>query len=78
MEVNRVGAKLPALWTERPDLWFKDVEAQFELAKVISEETKYHHVVASLDQQQAIKVCELISNPPTINQYQELETDAFQ
>lgn len=75
MEVNRIGAKLPALWTERPDLWFKHVEAQFNLAKVTTEETKFHHVVASLDQQQAIKVCEIISNPPTTNQYQELKNE---
>lgn len=48
-EVERVSIKLPPFWTNNPELWFAQMESQFFLCKITEEETKYHHLVSSLE-----------------------------
>ncbi|CAI5673605.1 unnamed protein product [Oreochromis niloticus] len=44
-----VALKLPDFWLHDPPSWFVHVEAQFALRGISADDTKYHHVVASLD-----------------------------
>jgi hypothetical protein len=43
--VYRVVVRLPPFWTYRPVVWFAQAEAQFELAGITSERTKFNYVI---------------------------------
>lgn len=58
--------KLPTFWPESPKVWFAQAESQFAIKGISSDETKYHHVVASLDQAMAKRVVDLLTSPPTV------------
>ncbi|KAK3729078.1 hypothetical protein RRG08_005451 [Elysia crispata] len=44
-------------------------EAQFALKSISQDETKYYHVVSSLDTTTATRALSIITNPPTTNKY---------
>ena len=63
-EVNRVSVKLPPFWEVDPATWFVNVEAQFALANIVTDETKYNYVVANLDPKYWVEVQDILWNPP--------------
>lgn len=71
---QRVGVtlKLPQYWSKDPILWFAQVEAQFSIANIKSEETKFHHVISCLPPEAATEVRDLILKPPS-NPYSKLK-----
>lgn len=74
-EVLRVGVRIPPFWPEEPTLWFAQVESQFILFKITSDETKFYYLVDQFDHQYAAEVKDIITNPPTSNKYQKLKTE---
>lgn len=50
-------------------MWFAQAEAQFALAGVVQDETKFHHIVAKIDQSVICQVADLVKNPPQQNKY---------
>ncbi|GFQ93684.1 transposon Tf2-6 polyprotein [Trichonephila clavata] len=48
-EANKVRVKIPPFWEEKPEIWFFQVEAQFSIANINQEETKFNYLVAQLD-----------------------------
>lgn len=48
-EVSNVTVKLPTFYTLDPLAWFQHVEAQFGLCGISVDETKFWHMLASLD-----------------------------
>uniref|UniRef100_A0A1I8IFH7 Integrase catalytic domain-containing protein n=1 Tax=Macrostomum lignano TaxID=282301 RepID=A0A1I8IFH7_9PLAT len=46
--VAAVSVKAPPFYRNNPDAWFQTLESQFKLARITSEETKYHHLVSNL------------------------------
>lgn len=63
-EVNATTLKLPAFWSNNPALWFRQAEAQFHLRGITTEETRYYHVVAALDQVTAERVYAILERVP--------------
>ncbi|KAJ8982170.1 hypothetical protein NQ317_013955 [Molorchus minor] len=63
-EVSHVGIKIPPFWQKNPVRWFSQVEAQFALRKVTQDETKFHYIVAHLDQHVAEEFGDIINSPP--------------
>jgi hypothetical protein len=55
-EISRVAVRLPAFCPERPDVWFSQADAQFSLAGITNETTKFRHVTSQLDQRYAEEV----------------------
>lgn len=74
-EVHRVTIKLPPFWNNKPSLWFAQVEAQFTLAGITQEVTKFSYVIANLEQRFASEVEDLITTPPAITPYTTLKTE---
>lgn len=72
-EVKAVSLKLPQFWSEEPQVWFVQAEAQFALRNIIADDTKYFYVVSALDQSTARRVIDLLRSPPSTNKYQELK-----
>ena len=73
--VGAVSIKLPPFWTDDPVAWFQAIEAQFNLRAITSEDTKYWHVLGSIDKDVHKKLkgdLTRISNSAT--KYTELKT----
>ena len=67
--VKAVSLKLPAFWTAKPELWFKQVEAQFATRAISVDSTKFNYVVQSLDNNTAAEVEHIIMSPPATGSY---------
>lgn len=67
--IEHVSVKPPPFYSEDPFLWFAQLESQFALAKVITDETKYSHVVANLPAATAMEVRDILAAPPQADKY---------
>jgi hypothetical protein len=74
-EISRVAVRLSPFWAERPAVWFAQAEAQFSLAGISSERTKFHYVISQLDQRYAAEVEDIITSPPQQDPYSKLKTE---
>lgn len=72
-ELSRVAFKAPSFWEAEPDLWFRQIESQFIISGITSEETKYHCVVSAVDSKVLSAVRELICSPPVTKPYETLK-----
>ena len=73
-ETHAVALKLPTFWTDKPDLWFCSVEAQFAIRNITQDETKYYYVVSALTNDMASAVSSVLTNPPAKDKYVTLKT----
>lgn len=73
--VDAVGVKVPPFWPEEPALWFAQLEGQFLLANIVSDTTKFYHVVSNLDHRYASEVKDIIVKPPTTDKYDKLKNE---
>lgn len=74
-EVLRVGVRVPPFWPEEPALWFAQVESQFTLSKITTDDTKFCYLVSQLDHQYAAEVKDIITNPPATDKYLKLKQE---
>ena len=51
-------------------MWFAQAEAQFALANVVRDHTKFYHIIAKIDQSVICHVADLVTNPPNENKYE--------
>lgn len=72
-DVESLSVKIPTFWTNSPDSWFAQVEAQFTIGRVQKEERKYAYVLAALPCEVIDKIMDVIQSPPTQNMYQHLK-----
>lgn len=72
-EVFRVGVKPPVFCKEQPDLYFIQMESQFAVAGVKADDTKYHHIVSSLEPQYLLQIADIIRNPPPEGKYEAIK-----
>lgn len=68
-----VSIKLPDFWKNDPNMWFAQAEAQFNLAKITKDETKFWHIIAKIDQSVICHVSDLVSNPPAEDKYKSVK-----
>lgn len=62
---QRVAVKLPPYWANDPTLWFAQVEAQFAISNIKSEQTMFYYVISQLPPNMAAEVRDLILSPPS-------------
>ncbi|GBN70316.1 hypothetical protein AVEN_162602-1 [Araneus ventricosus] len=72
-DVSAVAIKTPAFWSDKPELWFAQLESQFALGN-ISDSTKFHYVISSLNSDDLTCVSDLTFNPPQTDSYNSLKT----
>lgn len=65
-----VAVKLPEFWKNDPTMWFAQAEAQFALANVVRDHTKFYHIIAKIDQSVICHVADLVTTPPETNKYE--------
>lgn len=73
LAVSRVAVKLPPFWSDRPAIWFSQAEAQFDIAGITADSTKFNYIIAHLDQRLALEVEDIIINPPAEEKYVKLK-----
>ncbi|GBO17973.1 hypothetical protein AVEN_84337-1 [Araneus ventricosus] len=73
-ELARVAFRAPKFWETDFDLWFLQLESQFKLSSISTDETKFHTVVAALDSKILSCVSDIVRNPPADNKYDALKT----
>ena len=73
-----VALKLPVFWPDSCESWFINAESQFHLKNITSSVTKFHHVVASLPQNEIDNVVDIIRNPSATDPYGVLKARLLQ
>lgn len=71
--VDRVAIRLPPFWPADPQLWFCQIENQFAIAGLTSDDTKFGYVAGNLDQKYAVEVRDILLDPPAANKYDRLK-----
>jgi hypothetical protein len=74
-EVSRVAVRLPPFYSEEPEVWFASAEAQFTLAGITEEKTKFYYVLSQLDYRYVKEVRDLVISPPHQDPYTKLKTE---
>ena len=69
LETNAAAVKLPTFYSWDIDMWIGTVEGQFRIHRITSDQSKFDHVMAALDQNALKRVADLIKNPPEVNKY---------
>ncbi|GBL83454.1 hypothetical protein AVEN_48336-1 [Araneus ventricosus] len=67
--IARVGVKLPPFWKANLVLWFVQLEAQFALAGITVDDTKFNHAISAVVSEILISVSGIILRPPDIDKY---------
>ena len=71
--VNNLAVKLSLFWPDNIETWFVLAESQFRLRAVTIGQTKFDYCIQAMPQEVALKVLDLIRNPPTENPNQHLK-----
>jgi hypothetical protein len=71
--VFKVGVRVPPFWAEEPEIWFAQVEGQFNISGITSDSTKFNYVIAHLDNQYSREVKDIIISPPATQKYDKLK-----
>lgn len=74
-ELSRVSVRPPPFWPEKPAVWFAQIEGQFALSRITTDETKFYHVIAQLDHKYAAEVEDIITSPPPTGKYEKLKAE---
>lgn len=73
MAVTAVNIKIPPFWPADPEVWFAQVDAQFNTCNITSQKTKFDHIVSSLTPEIAMEVRDIILHPPERTPYNTLK-----
>lgn len=65
--------RLPAFWAKNPRAWFSQVEAQFHLRRITTQESRYYHVVSALPPEVADELDDVLALPPPENAYDHIK-----
>ena len=73
VQANAVTLKLPNFWEERPRQWFRQVEAQFMVHKITSDNLKFQYAITALNGKQSAAVEDILETPPVADKYTALK-----
>lgn len=73
--VDRIAISIPPFWSADSELWFAQIENQFLLADVTTDETKFSYVASHLDVKYAAEVRGILTKPPPTRKCVKLKTD---
>ncbi|XP_038221599.1 uncharacterized protein LOC119839404 [Zerene cesonia] len=72
-EVFKTSVRIPPFWPEEPEIWFAQVEGQFAINRITSDQTKFNHIINQLDNKYSREVKDIIIHPPEENKYETLK-----
>lgn len=72
-EIKRVSVKLPPFWPSDSEIWFQQVEAQFQLGGILMDSTKFYTLLTAVDTKILAQVNNAVLNPPNADKYGNLK-----
>lgn len=72
-EVSKVAARLPPFWKSNPRIWFTQTEANFAVAGITNDVTKYHSVIGAIDGSVLVQVGDIFTGPVEKQTYANLK-----
>lgn len=72
-EIQRVAVKLPPFWPSDAEIWFQQVEAQFQLGGILMDSTKFYTLLTAVDTKILAQVNNAVLNPPDTDKYPNLK-----
>lgn len=69
LDVNKIGMKVPQFSTTNVKLYFAQLEANFSIANITEEKTKFSYLVAAIDTEYLKYVSDVVFDPPAQNPY---------
>ncbi|XP_018359737.1 PREDICTED: uncharacterized protein LOC108758981 [Trachymyrmex cornetzi] len=75
---GKITIRIPPFWPEEPELWFAQIEGQFELCRIGSDHERYIHALSKIEPKQAKEVKDIIINPPSSRKYEALKEALIQ
>lgn len=76
-EVGSLGRKLPPFWKSDPVLWFTQIEAVFNTARINQPLTMFQYVISVLDIDVLAQVADIVKNPGR-NPYEDIKNRLIQ
>lgn len=76
--ISRIAVKLPPVWKNNISVWFVQAEANFEVAQITNDTTKYNYILSSIDTETLNAVTDIILNPPANEKYKTLKERLIQ
>lgn len=68
-ETMKVSIKIPPFWTDKPEIWFYQIEAQFKINNITNEDTKFNYIVAQIETKYIDTIWDIITDDKTENKY---------
>lgn len=65
VETSAVSVKIPPFWVDRPEMWFYQVEAQFKISGITSEDTKFNYLIAQLEPRFVENIWDIVKDAST-------------
>jgi hypothetical protein len=62
MHIDRFSIKIPPFWSDKPHLWFHNLEAQFKLNNITSEDTKFYYLVSQPEKDFIENIMDIITD----------------
>ncbi|KYN11442.1 hypothetical protein ALC57_16411, partial [Trachymyrmex cornetzi] len=66
--------KLPTFWHKHPKLWFAQLESEFLVYRIRSDEIKFSSILRHLDEKALLTVSDIVENAPERDKYITLKT----
>lgn len=76
--IDAFKIRVPPFWKHNPRLWFIQLEAQFTMARISTDSTKYYQVLTVLDQDVLKIVEDIVEEPPASDKYETLKKNLIQ
>lgn len=64
-----IGLHAETFWRNRPELWFRKIEAQLSNCNIDNDTQKFNVLVSLLDEKTALEVKDIIVDPPDFDKY---------
>lgn len=72
-QIARIAVKIPPVFKKNIQSWIRQMEAQFHLAGITNEVTRYYHLYAALDQDIAADICDHLDKDLGSTPYSDLK-----
>lgn len=76
--IYKVSIKYSPFNRDDPEIWFTQLEAQFEIGGISVDATKYGHLIAALDPETVKCVRDKILAPPNVDKYESLKNSIIE
>nr|XP_050033488.1 uncharacterized protein LOC126530085 [Dermacentor andersoni] len=75
---SAIAVRLPQYWDQHPSAWFLQAEAQFQVAGIRSQASKFHYAIAALSPAAIDEVADLLNSPLSAAAYDDLKAALLQ